>query len=568
MSSVPDYSAAPDSGFQHSAFVLRAEGRLDRTSLSRTHIPRGELVELLSKALLYAEAESHWRGSSYLANCKAPFSVLQPHVCDVEDAPHSTRTFVPAPIPPETAPSFSSPNTNGSAEKRKADAATVDSSRKEKRARTEEMIDLDSVASSIPPTKASSPMPSTPAELPIPASQRSHTLSADTDKSPDSTATDRAVNFLEGHKTEVFLCSWNPVKASSLASGSKDTVINIWNVPDDMSSSDTENAPMQLAYLPKTDQGDLTSLDWNPTGTLLAAGSYDAILRICDDSGNLYYSYDQHKLERFGLKSVEKGPIFATRFSKSGKMLLTASLDGSVCVWDVENKKLHNQYNSHRECCFDIDWISDQIFASCGADALIHIWKLDSNTPFRTFAGHTKDVNQIKCNPSRTLLASCSDDGTARIWNIADLTTAEPSSETARVLRGHDQAVSSILWCPKTESDAHEILATSSFDQTCRLWDSVTGECLHMFADRRGPIFALAFSPDARFIATGSGDGWLHIYDMKTRERKWAWHTSSDRPAIFEISWQQLDAVNRLALALESTKVGIVDISQIPALQP
>lgn len=28
-------------------------------------------------------------------------------------------------------------------------------------------------------------------------------------------------------------------------------------------------------------------------------------------------------------------------------------------------------------------------------------------------------------------------------------------------------------------------------------------------------IFALAFSPDARFFTTGSGDGWLHVYDVK-----------------------------------------------------
>jgi WD40 repeat protein len=29
-------------------------------------------------------------------------------------------------------------------------------------------------------------------------------------------------------------------------------------------------------------------------------------------------------------------------------MLLTASLDGTACVWDVTNKKLHRQYRSHK----------------------------------------------------------------------------------------------------------------------------------------------------------------------------------------------------------------------------
>lgn len=112
---------------------------------------------------------------------------------------------------------------------------------------------------------------------------------------------------------------------------------------------------MTLAYLPKTESGDLTSLDWNHDGTLVASGSVDCLLRVCDASGQLYFSHDQHKVSNGVLLhvswllrySVEKGPIFATRFSTSGKYLLTASLDGTVCQWDVPNKSLEAQYNCH-----------------------------------------------------------------------------------------------------------------------------------------------------------------------------------------------------------------------------
>lgn len=44
---------------------------------------------------------------------------------------------------------------------------------------------------------------------------------------------------------------------------------------------------------------------------------------------------------------VEKGPIFATRFSQSGQWLLSASLDGTACVWDVKEKKLYMQFRCH-----------------------------------------------------------------------------------------------------------------------------------------------------------------------------------------------------------------------------
>lgn len=58
-------------------------------------------------------------------------------------------------------------------------------------------------------------------------------------------------------------------------------------------------------------------------------------------------------------------------------------------------------------------------------------------------------------------------------------------------------------------------LGSSSFDGTSRLWDSVTGECLRVFQDHKRHVYALAFSPDARFFATGGADGWLHVYDVK-----------------------------------------------------
>lgn len=57
------------------------------------HIPRGELVDLLSKALLYLEVEAHWRGDSMTANCKSGFSLLEQHVCSTE---HPTSRLAPA----------------------------------------------------------------------------------------------------------------------------------------------------------------------------------------------------------------------------------------------------------------------------------------------------------------------------------------------------------------------------------------------------------------------------------------------------------------------------------------
>ena len=43
----------------------------------------------------------------------------------------------------------------------------------------------------------------------------------------------------------------------------------------------------------------------------------------------------------------EKGPIFAVKFSECGRWIVSASLDGTACVWDVKGKSLYNQYRCH-----------------------------------------------------------------------------------------------------------------------------------------------------------------------------------------------------------------------------
>jgi transducin (beta)-like 1 len=82
-------------GFKHTAFSLCKEGRLENSPSFAKHIPRGALVDLLSKSLLYGEVESHWKADHLALNCKAEFSLLEPHVCSLE--PPKPKSI---PLPP------------------------------------------------------------------------------------------------------------------------------------------------------------------------------------------------------------------------------------------------------------------------------------------------------------------------------------------------------------------------------------------------------------------------------------------------------------------------------------
>jgi WD40 repeat protein len=60
-------------------------------------------------------------------------------------------------------------------------------------------------------------------------------------------------------------------------------------------------------------------------------------------------------------------------------------------------------------------------------------------------------------------------------------------------------------------------VCSASFDTTARLWDADTGACLKVFTHHNKPIYAISFSPDGRWLATGGGDGWFHLYDAAVR---------------------------------------------------
>ncbi|KAG6919042.1 hypothetical protein DXG01_009752 [Tephrocybe rancida] len=513
------YAYLLDSGFTHSAFAVKMEGQLDRSPYASKHIQRGELVELLGKSLLYLEVESHWKNDGLANNCKSGFSLLEPHTCSTVE--HTSSQFIRAnaasAISENVHMNSNPPKSNGPSfdafPKRKESPTTVpDEGPAEKRAKHDpDDMDLDTPSDSRPKTAP-------------PDVKFTNALPESTPKKP-------------APKQRVFVCGFNPVNHELLATGSKDAIVNLWTLPkppEGPGNFATPVSPTSVDYFSKPEQGDLTSLDWNSDGTLVAIGSYDSTLRICTSGGAL--------------------------------------LDGTACLWNVKEKRLHKQYRSHTDCCLDVDWLDDETFATCGADQLIFIMSVNEAQPLKRLSGHGDEINQIKCNPSGTRLASCSDDMTARVWNVDNLHNNDSipglvASDAVVTLSGHKHSVSTIGWCPDPTIGPHPLLATSSFDGTARLWDSVTGKCLKVFNDHKRPVYTLSFSPNGRWLATGSGDGWLHVYNVISHEKKWSWFAGPDRPGVFEIDWQVVDGINRIALALECRLVAVIDVTKIAVLQ-
>ncbi|KAK3596640.1 hypothetical protein CHS0354_039817 [Potamilus streckersoni] len=338
------YRYLQESGFVHSAYTFGIESHISQSNINGALVPPAALLNIIQKGLQYTEAEISIGedGSEKVIETLSLIDAVMPDV--VENRKQAVAAKA-AQIKTEAS------NTNGE--------------------------------------------------------EASHTMSNHTDtmeidgalEIPSSKAT-----VLRGHESEVFICAWNPTN-DLLASGSGDSTARIWNM------NDNSNGANQLVLRHCIQKGgtevpsnkDVTSLDWNCDGTLLATGSYDGYARIWSTDGRLVNTLGQHK-----------GPIFALKWNKRGNYILSAGVDKTTIIWDASSGNCTQQFAFHSAPALDVDWQTNTSFASCSTDQCINVCKLGMERPIKTFQGHTNEVNAIKWDPQGILLASCSDDMTLK----------------------------------------------------------------------------------------------------------------------------------------------------------
>lgn len=93
---------------------------------------------------------------------------------------------------------------------------------------------------------------------------------------------------------------------------------------------------------------------------------------------------------------------------------------------------------------------------------VIKVWQPSMNN-LKILHGHKEPVRQVTFSPNDTKFASCSDDGTVKVWDFGRM--AEE-----RTLTGHCWDVKTIHWHP-----FRALLASGSKDNLVKLWDPKSG---------------------------------------------------------------------------------------------
>ncbi len=102
----------------------------------------------------------------------------------------------------------------------------------------------------------------------------------------------------------------------------------------------------------------------------------------------------------------------------------------------------------------------EQYLATCSWDGTARLWDLQGNQ-LEVFKGHTSWVWGINFSPEGQYLATCSGDNTVCLWKLQD----DWPTEFKAQFKAHQSFVLDISFSPH-----EQIFATSSTDGTVRLW--------------------------------------------------------------------------------------------------
>lgn len=119
-------------------------------------------------------------------------------------------------------------------------------------------------------------------------------------------------------------------------------------------------------------------------------------------------------------------------------------------------------------------------------------------------------VWSVVSSPDGAMFLAATESGKIRAWDTKTLT----QKYTIQSASAPTKDVNSIAFSPDGR-----FIAGGSSDQTVRLWNAADGSDVKILAKDQGEILAVAFSPVGEFLATGAANGNISIWNLATGTR-------------------------------------------------
>jgi len=211
--------------------------------------------------------------------------------------------------------------------------------------------------------------------------------------------------------------------------------------------------------------------------------------------------------------------VNSVRFCREGTLLVSASDDSTIRLWDVQKRSCIQVLNGHVGQVqiavpsplgfthrFDTEeddgYLSTlnrvgslpELQPGCATDSSNNANQAGSSSRRNIVKKETTSTAASSKNP---IIISGSLDNTIKLWDMI-------TGKCIRTLFGHVEGVWSLAY------DTLRIVS-GSHDKTVRVWDLGSGKCMYALEGHNGPVTSVALS-DTKIIST-SDDGDIRIWD-------------------------------------------------------
>ncbi len=195
-------------------------------------------------------------------------------------------------------------------------------------------------------------------------------------------------------------------QGSRLAVGSRTGQVAIWDSDTGERSITTEGH-----------QGVAVSVAFSPDGAILGSASGDKTARLW----NAETGRERTRLEG------HNGGVYAIAFSPDSRLAVTGGWDRTVRLWDTASGTPKGVLEGNEADVWSVAFSHDgSVIAAVGEDRVVRLWSTKTLEPLPIRRGHTGTLYAAAIS-SRNQLATAGRDGTARIWNLDELTAASKS---------------------------------------------------------------------------------------------------------------------------------------------
>lgn len=250
------------------------------------------------------------------------------------------------------------------------------------------------------------------------------------------------------------------------------------------------------------------AVDWSPNGKLVASASKDGTAQIwtAKDGAHLF-SYPAHPAA-----PAENDWAYSVAWAKDSQRLATGFIRSPVTIWNAGTGTAISTYTSASAgAANSVAWSPDNKYIAAGRfDNTITIFEVATGRRVFTYTEHQDSVTKVAWSHDGQRIASGSQDGMIKVWRPGD-------GHLFFNFLGHQNAtegggdVRSLAW---SHDDKY---IASCGNGIALVWDSGTGQTLTKYTQHTGGIVnSLGWSPDDGYLASGGNDITMHIWQPLT----------------------------------------------------